>query len=35
VYNLFNDRGVDVLGAPSPGVFIFGQVEYRFNGLNN
>ena len=35
VYNLTNDRGVDVLGAPSPGIFVFGQVEYNFNGLNN
>lgn len=35
VYNLFNDRGVDVLGAPAPGVFVFGQLEYNFNGLNN
>jgi outer membrane receptor protein involved in Fe transport len=35
VYNLFNDHGVDVLGAPASGVFFFGQLEYAFNGLNN
>ncbi|HYV47599.1 MAG TPA: TonB-dependent receptor [Myxococcaceae bacterium] len=34
-YNLTNDHGVDVMGAPASGVFFFGQVEYTFNGLNN
>ena len=35
VYNLLNDHGIDVLGAPAPGIFVFGQLEYTFNGLNN
>jgi len=35
VYNLLNDHGIDVLGAPAPGIFVFGQLEYVFNGLNN
>ena len=34
VYNLTNDHGVDVLGAPASGLFVFGQVEYQFSGLN-
>ncbi len=33
VYNLFNDRGIDVLGAPRSGITAFLQLEYHYAGL--
>lgn len=34
VYNLLNDRGVDVLGAPPSGILANLELSYRFDGLN-
>jgi iron complex outermembrane receptor protein len=34
VFNLLDDRGVDVLGAPPAGRFAYVQLEYDFTGLD-
>ncbi|MDY7229307.1 TonB-dependent receptor [Hyalangium rubrum] len=34
VFNVFNDRGVDVLGAPPGGVMASMQLAYKYDGLN-
>jgi iron complex outermembrane receptor protein len=34
VFNLLDDHGVDVLGAPQAGRFAFAQLEYTYSGLN-
>lgn len=34
VFNLLDDRGIDVLGAPPSGRFAYVQVQYDFTGLD-
>jgi iron complex outermembrane receptor protein len=35
LYNILDDHGVDVLGAPAAGRFFFAQIEYAFSGLDH